>query len=104
MALRTTSMVGLVLTTSVALAAELNGFPRDKDLVARSATAVAIAEAVAVEHFGEGTIASERPLIAERRDSVWIVEGTLKPLTPGGVVHVELSARDGRIVKLFHTK
>ncbi len=71
-------------------------------------TAVKIAEAVLVPIYGEKVINEEKPLKAALKDGVWIVEGTLHcpegNRCPGGVVIIEISKDDGRILRVSHGK
>jgi hypothetical protein len=59
-------------------------------------------EAVLLSKYGRTVIAGERPITAILRDGVWTVSGTLPPHSLGGVATVELSATDGRVVRVYH--
>jgi NTF2 fold immunity protein len=77
-------------------------------LVPDSATAVRIAEAVLVPIYSESVVAKERPFRATLVGEVWIVEGTL-PCDGtgdcvGGVAVVEISKKDGRVLRVSHGK
>lgn len=78
------------------------------DVVPNAETASKIAEAIAIPIYGESTIRRELPLTAKLKGDVWIVFGTLHDgwfsRTSGGVVEVEISKRDGRIISIFHSK
>jgi hypothetical protein len=74
-----------------------NGFvPNDR-------TAIAIADVVLVEIYGEKQINEERPFSAKLEHEVWVVRGTLH--TPnGGVAEIRISKRDGCILHVTHGK
>jgi hypothetical protein len=66
--------------------------------------AVQIAEAVSIPIYGEKQIVSQRPLKAKLQGGVWTVEGTF-PFSgeaAGGVVEIQISKRDGRILSVTH--
>jgi hypothetical protein len=78
-----------------------------------SATAVEIAEAVLIPVYGRKHIESERPFTATLSDGVWTVSGTLRcsdgkggttTVCVGGVAAVEISQKDGRIRRMWHSK
>jgi hypothetical protein len=71
-------------------------------VVADSATAVAIAEAVLVPVYGRARIDAQKPLIAELRGETWVVTGQLPPSTAGGVALVEIDKRAGCILRMSH--
>ena len=74
-----------------------NGFVPDES------TAVKIAEAVAIAHYGEKTISEERPFRARLRGDTWTVMGTLHPEGVfGGTAVVKLSKTDGRVLFMIH--
>jgi hypothetical protein len=56
--------------------------------------------------YGAKTIQNEEPLIATRHGGTWYVSGTLQcsPHCVGGTAFVEVSAKDGTILRLFHSK
>ncbi len=75
-----------------------DGYVPDKE------TAIKIAEVVWVRIYGENVL-NKRPFKATLRpDSVWLVEGTLKPNLLGGVPYAEIQKSDGRIVRIYHTR
>lgn len=73
------------------------------DMVPDSETAIKIAEAVWLPLYGEG-IYDEKPFIAELVGKVWIVKGTLPEGKVGGVVEIEISKEDGKIIRVTHGK
>ena len=75
-----------------------NGFVPD------SATAIRIAEAVLIPVYGDKEVTRQKPLLAELAKGVWTVRGQLGPNVPGGVAMVQISKRDGRILRMSHEK
>ena len=74
-----------------------------------SGTAIKIGEAALTKVYGKSKVKSERPFIAELKDDVWTVSGTLhcpdhKALCEGGVATVRLSKTDGRVISITHYK
>lgn len=73
--------------------------------ITKEETAVKIAEAIAMENYGEDKIKSQRPYkVSIVNDTLWKVEGTFNSIGFGGVFSVTLSAKDGRIVEVIHGK
>ena len=71
------------------------------------ATAIKIAKAVLVPVYGEDQIVSQEPLIATLREGIWFVRGTFKASgagSVGGVAEIEISKRDGTILRMIHGK
>ncbi len=74
-----------------------NGFVPDE------ATAIRIAEAVAIAQWGEKRIAGEQPFKARLRGDVWTVMGTLHPIgAAGGTAVVQLSKTSGAVLFAVH--
>lgn len=74
-------------------------------LITQETTAVKVAEAIAMETYGEDKIKSERPYkVSVVSDSLWKVEGTCNRIGFGGVFSVTLSANNGRVVEICHGK
>lgn len=64
-----------------------------------------IAYAVLIPVYGQKLIDSERPFKVTliRRGTTWNVEGTLPNFAPqGGTFVIEISKRDGRILRMMH--
>jgi hypothetical protein len=80
----------------------------EKDIVPDSDTASKIAEAIAIPIYGKDNISREHPLVAKLNGDVWLVTGTLQKSwfsqAVGGVVEVEISKKDGRIISITHGK
>lgn len=72
--------------------------------VANENTAKKVAEAILLDIYGKQVL-DQRPFsIKLEGDSVWIVEGVLKPGMDGGVAHIEIQKRDCKILKVTHGK
>ncbi len=71
-------------------------------LIQTDSTALKIAEAVWLQFFGK-KIYKELPFRVSMKDSIWIVQGTSK-YEQGGVVYIEIQAKDGKIITMYHTK
>ena len=77
-------------------------------------TAVKIAEKALAKVYGKKKIESERPFKAMLRDGIWHVGGTLyckdqhgtvvTVACVGGVAMAEVRQKDGRVLKMTHTK
>jgi hypothetical protein len=76
-------------------------------------TAVKIAEAVLIPVFGQKQIESERPFVAQLKDGVWTVDGTLHcpdgkggttTSCDGGTAEVRIAKNDGRVLSMSHFK
>jgi hypothetical protein len=68
-------------------------------------TATKVAEIVPKRAYGDETINRELPLRATlRSDNVWIVRGTwpYSSDTRGGVATVEITKKDGQIIRMSH--
>ena len=99
------SLVFALALMTKALAAEDKPFsfvPRN-GVVPDKETAIRIAEAVLLPIYGRQVVESEKPLQAELKGEVWVVQGTLKT-SLGGVGTVEIQKRDGRIQRISHDK
>jgi len=71
--------------------------------VADDKTAVRIAEAVWLSIYGE-RIYREKPFIAELRNGVWTVTGTIPEKSIGGVAEIDIAKKNGRILRVIHGK
>lgn len=101
---------GLLLAASLVSAQE----PRSaKGPVSDGETAIKIAEAALIPVYGKKHIRSEEPFVAELKDDIWAVHGTLRcpdgkggttALCVGGVAMVKISKADGRIISMVHGK
>jgi NTF2 fold immunity protein len=67
-------------------------------------TAVVIAVAIFKPIFGAEKIESQRPFHADLNGEVWHVYGSLPVGWLGGVAEAELSRKDGRVIRVWHSK
>jgi hypothetical protein len=80
----------------------VHSFLPDSGFIPDSLTAIKVAEALLIPIYGAKQLRSELPLKAFRSDSNWIVEGSIPRDNVGGVVHIELGRRDGRVLRVTH--
>jgi len=67
--------------------------------------AIRVAEAVLFPVYGEDQIRSEEPFKVMLSGEVWTIEGKdLPPDTVGGVVLLQISKVDGRVIRMTHGK
>jgi len=67
-------------------------------------TAIAVAEPILFKIYGKDNILSEKPYRVNLVDGYWILGGSLPEGYKGGTFLIILSAKDGRVIKLIHTK
>ena len=67
-------------------------------------TAKKIAEAIWLPIYGDDVLKQKPYKVQLIKDSIWIVEGTLKPNYSGGVAYIEIRKSDGTILKVTHGK
>lgn len=75
-----------------------NGFVPD------SATAIKIAEAIWVPIYGTSVLEEKPYTVILEKDSIWIVDGTLKEGWLGGTAHIEIQKKDCKILNVIHGK
>ena len=84
--------------------ANMAGFQPREGMVPDAPTAVAIAIAVWNPVYGEKEIASERPYSAVLRRGEWTVTRRMSDSWVGGAPTAVISKKDGRVIKIYHTK
>ncbi|MDQ2821524.1 MAG: YbbC/YhhH family protein [Pseudomonadota bacterium] len=84
--------------------ASLPGYQPKEGLVPDAKTAIIIALAVWEPVYGKANVASEGPYGAVLRGSHWTVSGTLRKGSSGGVATAVIDKKNGRIIKIYHTK
>ena len=77
---------------------------REQGFVPDAVTATRIAEAVLIPIYGWDRIEGEKPLNAALTNQTWTVTGSMPKWLKGGVVTVELSKIDARILRISHGK
>ena len=80
------------------------GFLPKDGMVPNAQTAIAIAIAVWNPVYGEKEIASEKPYQAELKNDRWTITGSVPRGRVGGVATAVIAKRDGRVIKIYHTK
>ncbi|MCB0539808.1 MAG: YbbC/YhhH family protein [Bacteroidetes bacterium] len=76
-----------------------------KNYVPNELTAKKIAEAILIPIYGEEQIEDEKPFKAKLvNDSIWVVEGTQKEVSLGGVFYIEIQKSNCTILKVTHGK
>jgi hypothetical protein len=80
------------------------GFLPKAGIVPDAQTAIAIAVAVWNPVYGEKEIASEKPYQAVLTNRRWTVTGSVPNGWVGGVATAVIDKRDGRVIKIYHTK
>ena len=74
-------------------------------LVTKEKTAIGIAELVLFENFGEDKIKAEKPYIVSiENDSIWNIRGSFNKIGDGGVFNIRISAKDGKVLEIYHEK
>jgi hypothetical protein len=77
-----------------------------KELIAKE-DAIKMVETKLVALYGREVL-NERPFVALLKDDIWEIQGTFhcpqKSTCAGGVSHISLSARDGKILSYSHDK
>jgi hypothetical protein len=81
----------------------VNSLP-DAGAVVRAETAIRIAEAVWLEHYGK-SIYRTRPFRAELHGDEWRVSGTAADDDgKGGIPCARIDARNGKVIGMLHTQ
>jgi hypothetical protein len=98
------SKLALVLFTFSCLAYAY--IPAD-GIVPNKEVAVKVAETILTQIYGQKVV-EERPFVAILKDEIWIVDGTFHCASGnscmGGVAHIEISKKDGRVINVTHGK
>jgi hypothetical protein len=93
-----------IASSAEAQAAAKHSYMPRNGFVPDSTTAVRIAEAIWAPIYGDSQIIAQRPYHAILRNGRWTVSGSLPPNQPGGVPVAVISKRDGRIIRVSHSK
>ena len=66
--------------------------------------AIKTAEKEWIKHYGKN-IYNEKPFKAEiKNDSIWVITGTLPEDYDGGVLYIEINAKNCKILNITHSK
>ncbi|RTQ49204.1 hypothetical protein EJV47_13745 [Hymenobacter gummosus] len=75
-----------------------------RPVIPDSTTAVAVAEALTFDIYGDKQIRRQKPYQVALIDGYWVVTGSLPVGHVGGAFEVILDAKDGRVLRLAHGK
>ena len=67
-------------------------------------TAVLIAEAILTAIYGADEISRQQPFVATEVNSQWLVVGSIKNNEAGGVASIVIDKKDGRIIRVTHSR
>lgn len=89
---------------ALSIAVIVVGLNQEKNVVSNAEDAISIARAVFIEMYGEDEL--EEPLVAQYQwDGTWLVSGTPpEGMALGGVANAVISAKDGKIIEIWHEK
>ena len=76
-------------------------------LIPTQEIAVQIAEIILSQLYGQENIEQQKPFSINLEDDVWIIEGYWDRndfSTDGGVAYMEISKKNGAVLKVIHTK
>ncbi len=74
-------------------------------LIDNQETAIKLSEVLLFKIYGEDMIKAERPYEVHFIDGYWILKGTLPVGADGGTFFsIIFDSRDGRVIKLLHTR
>jgi hypothetical protein len=63
------------------------------------------AEPILFKKYGKDLILSEKPYVITSKNGIWTMGGTLpKQYTMGGTFHIEITAKDGKVIYIIHYK
>ena len=77
---------------------------RNEELLPNEEIAIAVAEPILFNIYGQALIIDERPYTAVRSGDHWVIMGHLEDEMNGGVFEIILSAKDARVIKVSHGK
>jgi hypothetical protein len=73
-------------------------------LINDSKTLISVIEPILFNVFGKQNIINQRPYGIYKCNDYWFVMGSLNAEMEGGVFHIGLDSRNGRIIIIFHDK
>jgi NTF2 fold immunity protein len=82
---------------------ELPDTSKASELIVDSLAAEKIAVTAWFNVYGN-KILQDTPYVFQQLDSKWVVSGTLGPGLKGGVPYIEISKKDGKVIRISHTK
>jgi hypothetical protein len=75
-----------------------------RPLIETETAAINFAEVLTFSIYGKARIRSQRPYETYLIDGYWIVTGTLPRNADGGTFQIIFSAKDGRVVRITHSR
>ena len=82
----------------------VEGYMPQKGLIPTAEMAIQIAEIILKNIYGNEKIEGQKPFSVNIENDIWIIEGHLEKGYLGGVVYIELSKKNGEVLKVIHTK
>ena len=70
-----------------------------------SVTLIRYAEPILFNTYGKEHILAEKPYIISLKKGTWIMDGSMPGIDPdekGGTFHIEIRAKDRKVIKLIH--
>lgn len=94
-----------IVFVSLKVRSELNeSYQPSKGFVPDDRTAIKVAEAIWLPIYGKD-ISKKKPFVATlKKDSVWVVKGTIKKNHLGGVPIIEIQKSDCKVLRVYHTQ
>jgi NTF2 fold immunity protein len=82
------------------------GYTPKEGFLPTKEVALAIAEILLVEVYGNQAIQAQKPFSATLSENIWNIEGKFSggKFDKGGVARIKLSKLDGRVLYLMHDK
>ena len=94
----------LIVTLLKAESGEEHSIAPVEGFVPNSKTAISIARAVWIPIYGETQINKQKPYQVVLENKKWIIKGSLPKGVPGGVAYAEIAKKDGRILRVTHSR
>lgn len=96
----------LILSIGAVVAKAQNRLP-EKGVLTTEESAIKVAETILVNVYGEKVL-EERPFKAKLEGDVWIISGTFHcpkgSVCKGGVAHIEINKKDGKVKSVIRDK
>ena len=92
----------VICCVSINAMVDNHNYVPDAGFVPDEQTAIQIAAAVLTPIYGEEAVKHQRSFAATLKDGVWTVVGALPHGAVGGVAPVEMSSKDGRVLRVTH--
>ena len=77
---------------------------QEYDVIPDKETAIKVAEVILKKRYGEKNIERQQPFEVYLKNNVWIITGTLKDSSDGGVAYIEIQKLDCKVLKIIHWK